>query len=98
MQLTVAKKKLTTSTRQLVEDKYGAALLDGSNCEIPTFQSSPPPYPPIQGPTALERQVSHNLISHYVDMVQDGSSLPDHGDEYGVVLDSLVGLYNFFQQ
>jgi hypothetical protein len=78
-----------------VEDRNGAALLDDShgscNCETPTFRSPPPPYPPIQGPAALERRVSHNLWSHYVNMVRD-DSVPDYGDEYGVVLNSIVDL------
>ena len=83
----------TSASKVVMED---AALFDdshgGCDCEFPTvtFRSPPPSYPPIQGPIALERQVSHNLISHYVDMVRD-----DQGDEYGVFLDSFIDLYSF---
>ena len=57
------------------------ASLDGNSVQDrPVYQSPPPLYPPIQGPAAVEAGITHNLLSHYVDM-----SHQDASGTYGTV-------------
>jgi len=63
-------------------DGNGVASLDGNLVQdSPVYHSPPPLYLPIQGPAAVEAGITHNLLSHYVDM-----SHQDASGTYGTVL------------